>query len=579
MASSLAPPIPQLVLPRATTARPAFKAGELVHYLTWLVFPITIGFAITRQSLWIDEGFTAWFASAPDFQSFVKTMIGSRGAPGDPQFVFYLLHVWGWIKLFGASEISLRAANIPFAVIYVCAISWASRRLFWDGNLWALFCLSPFFWFYLNEARLYAALIAFSAVACVSVLAYLVDPKRFGRHAPWCCLIALFLSWGMHILAFFLFPVLMILVCTATRGRSESMLQFLRDWRRPALYLLPPFLALFAFYVWVSGNGVNKTEGSPGLSNLAFALYEFFGFAGLGPPRNDLRETQNLSVFRPYWPLLLIGALVLLAVACSTLRRSSSRLARCLAFSVACGFALALLVSLFEHHQVLGRHLAVLFPPFLMIPMLPSARSSKLGNSGATNLALAAVAALAMVWGLSDLRLVFLNKYAKDAYREACRVALEKSRKEDALIIWAADAVTARYYGIAAEELSPSPTALANSPSDRPMLDRVVLADTWNFEQASAHLAAASAPTILVLSKPDVYDRNNTWSKLIREQRPEEVARLNGLSIYQWQPLETGGRSSSTLPGSELVENTGPIALDPRDGRRSSRFARSQSSP
>src|SRR5262249_29123117 len=153
---------------------------------------------------------------------------------------------------------------------------------------WALFCLSPFFWFYLNEARPYTAILAFSSVATVAVLAYLIDPDRYAKQAPWYCLVALFLGWGMHILTLFLFPVLLILfvsvVCADARLRSR----WLRDWLCPALCCLPAFVTLLAFYTWSSENGINKTEAQPGIANLAFAVYEFAGFAGLGPPRNDI---------------------------------------------------------------------------------------------------------------------------------------------------------------------------------------------------------------------------------------------------------------------------------------------------
>src|SRR5262245_34863784 len=79
---------------RTIPARPALNAGQFVRVLAWLSLPVTLCLAITRQSLWIDEGFTFWFASRGGFQSFLKTVIGARSAPGDPQFILYLLHVW-----------------------------------------------------------------------------------------------------------------------------------------------------------------------------------------------------------------------------------------------------------------------------------------------------------------------------------------------------------------------------------------------------------------------------------------------------------------------------------------------------
>src|SRR5216683_3009900 len=142
--------------------------GRLTQALAWLVLPVTFGLAITHQSLWMDEGYTVWFAAHKSIGSFFSTLIGAPGATGDPQMLFYLLYMWSWVKVFGESEIALRAANIPFALLFLGAMGWASQRFLKLSNLWVLFCLSPFFWFYLNDARPYLALMTFAAVAVVA---------------------------------------------------------------------------------------------------------------------------------------------------------------------------------------------------------------------------------------------------------------------------------------------------------------------------------------------------------------------------------------------------------------------------
>jgi len=547
-----------------STAVPAGRTGQFVRLLVWTCFPLTLGLAITRQSLWIDEGFTVWFAYHGDFQSFLRALIGTRGDPGDPQFIFFLLHIWGWIKLFGASELALRAANIPFAVLYAYSLSWASRRLFWNDHLWALFCISPFFWFYINEARPYAAIIAFSSAACVALLAYLADPVRYGKHAPWYCLAALFLGWGMHILTFFLFPVLLILVATSLYGNSDLRSRFLRDWRRPILCFLPAFSALAAFFFYVSANGVNKPEGTPSLSNLAFILYEFAGLAGIGPPRNDIREVHGLAVFLPYVPWLLLAILAFLAVAYSVLAGTRTRLARNLAISVACGMVVAMFFSRFEHFQVLGRHMAVLFPPLLMALLMSQPRPSLSPRS--SRLAVASLSALALVWGISDLRLVFLSKYQKDSYREASSIALEKSRDEGAVIIWAADPVTARYYGINVEKWSPSPDYDAILRVGRAAPASAIAGSSWDLNQATSQLANSPVPIILVLSRPDSFDPRETWRTLIRSQHPSETARLNSMTVYEWQPQVTRRCSNCTnpeLPPHDLIADNKALYIHP----------------
>src|ERR1700738_1703972 len=227
-------------------------SGMVARALVWAVFPVTLAFAITRQSLWIDEGFTVWFASHKSFHSFLSVLVGSPGAAGDPQLIFYLFHIWMWIKIFGQSELALRADIIPFSIVFIGTMVWASRRLFWHRNLWILFCLSPFFWFYLNEARPYAAVLAFSSVSSVALLAYLTDPEQYRKWAPWICLIALFFAFGMHILAVLLVPSLLVLAAAAIAGNPKIRSVFWRDWVRPVLWCLPAYIALGLFYVRVS---------------------------------------------------------------------------------------------------------------------------------------------------------------------------------------------------------------------------------------------------------------------------------------------------------------------------------------
>jgi len=518
--------------------------------LVWLILPLTLSLAINRQSLWIDEGFTVSFASQQSLHSFFASLIGSRGAPGDPQFIFYLLYMWEWIKLFGASELSLRSANIPFALIFILATSWASRRFFWNRNLWVLFCLSPFFWFYLNEARPYVALIAFSGVATVALLAYLLRPERYHATAPWFCLIALFIACGMHILAIFLVPSLLVLVVMTAFRDPKWRQDFLRHWFRPVLCCLPAFLSLGAFYVLVSANGVNMIESNPGIANLAFAFYEFTGFGGLGPPRNDIRQNPNPSVFLTYWPLLLLGAVALIGAVVSVFRTAPSKLARNVILAVAAGLSGALFLSQWEHFQILGRHLAALFPLTLIIIMLPP---PKCASRVWLRIEGIAVIALALVWGISDFRLVFLHAYEKDSYREACSIALARARHDGAVILWAADPVTAQYYGL----------SVIHAEFGKPEVSsgEAFLASGWSAEQARAYIGGACVPTILALSKADPFDNKRVWAGLLEQQRPAQIARLNAFSVFEWQTSADSNRPAcpnQRHPKDLVAESSSP---------------------
>jgi hypothetical protein len=510
------------------------RATWIARVLIWLLFPLTLGLAITRQSLWIDEGYTVWFASHRSIVSFFSALIGSAGAPGDPQMVLYLLYMWAWVKGFGMSELALRAANVPFAMLFIGTMGWASRRLLGNPNAWVFFCLSPFFWFYLNDARPYLALIAWSGIAVVALLAYLMYPTEYASLAPWCCLVALLLAWGTHILAAFLFPVIVIVIAATVTGDFNAKRSFLRDWLRPALWCLPAFIALASFYAWVSTNGVNRGLRRPGLSNFVYVLYEFLGFGGLGPPRNEIREVPHIAVFTSYWPWLLLGVTALVGPAFMLSQTRPPKLVRILTTSLLVAAAIAAGICLLENFQLLGRYAAALFPPFLIIPMLwlMPRLSKDTGKHGAA----AVFIALGVVWGISDARLTFIPKYGKESYREASSIAAARSRVDGATILWAADPHAAHYYGILVMKGELTVEIGSDDGLDWPITNRAIDARNWSPGEAAAYLHASKTPIVLVLSKADLFDTNGAWRIQIEQQKPTEVARLIAFAVYEWDP-------------------------------------------
>jgi hypothetical protein len=496
------------------------RRDKLKHILVWLVLPTTLCLAITRQSLWVDEGFTVWFASHKSIASFFSGLMGSPGAPGDPQMLFYLLYMWGWIKLFGTSEVALRAANVPFALLLMGAMSWASRHLLRQPSIWVLFCLSPFLWFYLNEARPYVALMAFSTVAIVALLAYLIHTSDYKLFAPWCCLFALLLAWGTHILGVFLFPSMMVLAAATAIGDPAVRRTFVHDWSRPILFSSPAFVALGGFYAWVSAYGVNMGHGKPGLLNLVYVFYEFVGFGGLGPPRGEIRKTPHLYVFAPYWPWLLVGVIALAVVAFFLVRTRPPGIVWSLTASMLVGAAIALKISMIEHFQVLGRHMAVFFPMLLLTLMLWSRRS--LSAPQGRGSAVAALFAICIAWGISDARMIFRHEYEKDAYRDAASMAVASVELNGGKILWAADPHTAHYYGIQVMRGKSSAEIGKNDGLDWPVRIRAIDAENWTLNEAAVYLADRTEPATLVLSKTDLFDTKGAWRALIEQQKPTE---------------------------------------------------------
>ena len=206
---------------------------------------VLLALAVTRQSLWIDEAYVAWFASQPSYHAMLSTLWAYRGS--ESQMPLYLVYMRAWVQMFGRGEIALRLANLPFAALLLAAMSWASAGLLRRRYAWLLLGLSPMLWFYMNEARPYVALMATSALVAAAVLAYALEYDRYARPAPWVALASFTLGFGFHMLAAFqAAPAVMFLLLT---GRGQLRRRG-GDWLRPALVFLPLICLTAAYYGW-----------------------------------------------------------------------------------------------------------------------------------------------------------------------------------------------------------------------------------------------------------------------------------------------------------------------------------------
>jgi hypothetical protein len=79
------------------------------------------------ESLWIDEGDTAYYAVQPNFSAWKAHLLCDRNA--DCQFPLSMLAAWGWEKLTGPSEFALRTLNAGFALIALASMSLIGRLL------------------------------------------------------------------------------------------------------------------------------------------------------------------------------------------------------------------------------------------------------------------------------------------------------------------------------------------------------------------------------------------------------------------------------------------------------------------
>ena len=308
--------------------------------------------------------------------------------------------------------------------------------------------------------------------------------------------------------------------------RKQRADEVLRHWLLPLSMCLPLFVTLAAYFLWVFHRGAFGMRGRPGFGNLAFAMYEFGGFQGLGPPRNVLR-TEGGTHFAGYWPLIGIGIVAWLTVSVYLVRLCRDR-SRQTKASMLAAFAATMILFFVSAAAVnfhfWGRHLAACFP-LLVFALLQTVGKRQPPGRGKRMESMAFIL-LAAAWIISDFRLVSLPEYAKDDYRAAVNLALDEANRSHGTVVWVADELCGRYYGLDFE----------NGMEDRPwrVLGRAVLAENWPPPRLAGWLKNATykTPIIVVLSKPDTYDSYGTWTAAVRSLKARPLGSVNTFNLY-----------------------------------------------
>jgi hypothetical protein len=512
---------------RLENTRKTFHFSSTDFLVLLCAFTFLSFVSATDQSLWIDESITAWLASHPTFKELINTQFSFSGS--EAQMPFYIWYVWGWAKIFGITELSLRMSNAPFLLLFLSTILWGSQLLFNDKWSWIIAAVSPFTVFYVNEARPYIAVIAFSSLATTCFLVYLMRSDNSNKALPWLCLLAAFLSCGMSMLSVFLIPVFIATLFITYKMNRDMWKVFLRDWLLPSLLLLPFFLILGGWFSWTLLQGFGGMREPPGLLNISFAAYEFLGFLGLGPPRNLIRSASTWSTFSqtPYIIPLFIGVIGWIVVTMSIVIRlwqnginKSTGLMLCM---LGIGISLFFLAAFLFHFRFWGRHLAQFFPIFLFIII------GLIGNGSQKHLIFTlhrvALWTLITIWLFSSMRLVFLATYGKDDYRLAVSCSVMAAGNKGT-ILWGANPTCGSYYGL---YYTNGLMTKIYWPAEIP----AILALNWNEVQIEYVFQTSPRPIVIAISKADLFDRFNTLRKAIAKYKAKLVGSPNAFMIYK----------------------------------------------
>ena len=493
--------------------------------------------AVSGESLWIDEFWTAHFGALGSFKAFWNLLL----VPSGSQTPLHFLHFFLWGLLQPAGEYLFRLANLPLFVAGQLAVFWALRSYpkAWAWTFLALSSVHPMVWQYANEARPYTMMFA-AAQMILAYLLHLHSHSATGRPAEplflFCFVLGSILLLGASLLGAFwvLAAGILVLVHHLRKGIWRDLLRGLNPWLLAFLLAASAVLTTYYLSSLLQGAGASRLASSTPATVL-FAAYEMLGLSGIGPSRLDLRSLGPAALLPHAVPLLLAGG-VLLWILVLGLKEAQQRLGRReLVLLVALGLLPALVVLLsgfVMHWRVLGRHLIASLPLLNLILALGLVKlwQNQLAAGRMPRRLLALAGLLALVVSSAALRWAPLH--SKDDYRSAAAVA-KTANAHGQRVWWAAGVIGARYYGLPGDfDVQGELTSVHTPPvcTDRPGVQSVANAPL-------PCLLTLSTPDVVILSKPETFDTRGDIAAYLVAERYAVVQRLPAFTVWRRQIL------------------------------------------
>jgi hypothetical protein len=489
-------------------------------YLWWLgALALVLGsVAISNQSLWIDEGYTALFASQPTVRAWAGQMAMTLAEKNScAQMPGYLAYMWGWEKVFGHSEIALRASNVPFLLAFLLVLGSLPLPKRIRIGIAVLIILNPFICYYMNEARYVIGVFSLGGISVFSLVAFLQSESEEERSR----LAKLTLAGvvvGVYLNMLFLFILLpLFFLCVSSKGCSPlTGGREKTEWMVPGVVAASCLLPVLAYYAYTVARGAGGVRHHPGLKNIVEVIHGFFGFAGLGPARNVLRASigfDAIGLFSPFaWILMLLlvaGGLVFIA---NWRKHSPFPTAKTYMLAFVIGFVLIGLAGYVMNFSFLGRHMAFLLPLFFAgIYVVWEDASKKFGSLSSLCVAICFL----LIWGVSCFHLRFDELYERENYREGIREAVAFTDSSETLL-WAGGNCVGSYYGLDIEG-SPSPSTWKKV---RHCIDLASLAP----DSTQALLENSHRNVLIMFKKPDLYDKPHLIDPFVHSKRAEVLS-------------------------------------------------------
>ena len=496
--------------PGLSEARNGSRMKNRPSGVIWLLFALAlVALMPSNQSLWIDEGITVPYAQESSFAHFMSRLESDNGS--EALMPLGMFSSWAGAKIFGRSELGLRAVSALWAAAAVFLL-WRTGVLAGFAWLPALLACHPFLWYYGGEVRPYAMVIAMSSGLLYAFVMIISSEGEANR--------------GLHVLLLFgpllcATQVLGIVPSAVVAGVVGTEL-LRRRWRPQSRDLLALVISAGAlvllglYYAKVISRGADINWEGPwkvGLGNLLFSGYELLGFMGFGPGRYELRQSaiergvggalQDLT--RPVTVglivLALLYALILLRFCMRprSERPAPDRLALMAGFVITVTVGITFVLCLTVGSPFWGRHLASLLPFVVLTAGIAASTPLRIGQRPLNVLPLLLGATLFT----SSLLVRFDPSHRRDDYRSAARIARTAAHKGK-IAWWAAAHETAEYYGV----------VFCGVDADD---QRACVVPTDNREKRG--LENLPEPDVILISKPELYDRTGAVRSYVEEHR------------------------------------------------------------
>jgi 4-amino-4-deoxy-L-arabinose transferase-like glycosyltransferase len=399
---------------------------RLSHRVLWALAGLTaLGVAVRfaglgAQAYHHDEVITAARVIPGSFTEMLGQVRGSESNPP----LYYVL-AWGWAKAFGTGEVGLRSLTALFGVATIPVAFLIGRELASNRAgliAAALVAVSPMLIWYSQEARSYALLVFFGALALLFFVRALRTHE--GRDLGlWALASALALC--SHYFAVFAVALEAVWLLVALRARWRAVLIAVGGVVAVGLALLPLIAAQ------VNPTHIGWIDHSP----LSTRLFETGGSFLIGETGHVIAQSPRERY--ALIPALLIGVSLLLAAL-----RGSAREKRAAALSLTIGLGVVLLasgVALAGRDYIVERNLLP-----ALIPLMVAAAVG-FGAGRARRLGIALATLLCAYWLAFDVYVARTPNLQRPDFRDVTERLGEPVRPR-AIVTWTLAADGVQFY-------------------------------------------------------------------------------------------------------------------------------------